>query len=264
MYSVGINKVHDIKCHKWVLQDTNLLKQKAEEWRDAETAEQHQEIFKEYHVRWSELWWLPYWNPLYMLVVNAMHCILKECVHYHCHHILRIDAEQAAMKDPSPAAFPHDWTSYLHPVPGDCQVRNQLELKHASKIQEVLLLPFTEDDIMNSELEFVNTAELSKKLFRNNKQPLKFICFTLELLGSAGFKSQQKKDFVDLLIKWICMEKAFCILNVNQFSFSMHQIFYFQNYIHQALHPGNDPIHSKCHQRYCHTILDQLHLLQLQ
>ena len=156
-----------------------------------------------------------------MLVVDVMHCILKGCVHYHCRRVLRIDAEQAAMKDLPPAAFPHDWTSYPHPVPGDCQVRNQLELKHTSTIQEVLLLPFTEDDIMNSELGFVNTAELLKKLLRNNKQPLKFICFTLKLLGGAGSESQQKKDFVDLLIKWVCIKKAFRILNVNQFSFSV-------------------------------------------
>ena len=217
----GVSKVHDIECHKWVLQDTNLLKQKAEEWRDAETVERRKEIFKEYHVRWSELWRLPYWNPPRMLVVDVMHCILEGCVHYHCRRVLRIDAEQAAMKDPPPAAFPHDWTSYPRPVPGDCQVRNQLELKHASKIQEVLLLPFTEDDIINSELGFVNTAELSKKLLRNNKQPLKFVCFTLELLGGAGSESQQKKDFVDLLIKWVRIEKAFRILNVNRFSFSV-------------------------------------------
>ena len=137
-----------------------------------------------------------------MLVLDVMHCILEECVHYHCCHVLRIDAEQAKEQDLPPVAFVHDWMPHSCLVPKDFQVNNQSKLHQIEKIQNTLLLPFTSNIVTELPLGFVDEAELSKKLLRNDKQPLKFVCFSLDLLGSLG-SQQTKKDFVSSLVQWV-------------------------------------------------------------
>ncbi|KAJ7673649.1 hypothetical protein DFH06DRAFT_917167, partial [Mycena polygramma] len=83
----------------WKPRDANLLREKAEAWRDATTLKERDAIFEEYGVRWSELWRLPYWNPSRMLVIDSMHCILEGLVHYHCRQVLEIDAETVSTSD---------------------------------------------------------------------------------------------------------------------------------------------------------------------
>lgn len=217
----GRDQVHNVECHKWTLQNVALLKQKAEEWRDAETVEERKVIYNEYHVRWSEFWRLPYWNPPRMLVTDVMHCILEGCVHYHCRHVLRIDAERAKEQDSPPVAFVHDWMPHSSLVPKDFQVNNHAELHQIEKIQNTLLLPFMNNIATALPPGFVDEAELSKKLLRNNKQPLKFVCFSLDLLGSLG-SQQTKKDFVSLLVQWVRVLRTILFRTLNFiFSFSV-------------------------------------------
>ncbi|KAF9536438.1 hypothetical protein CPC08DRAFT_610246, partial [Agrocybe pediades] len=72
----------------WTVRNVSVMRQKAEEWRDAGSVDCQTEIEQDYGIRWSELWRLPYWDPTRMLVVDGMHCILEGLVHYHCRYVL--------------------------------------------------------------------------------------------------------------------------------------------------------------------------------
>ncbi|KAF7328154.1 hypothetical protein MVEN_02572900 [Mycena venus] len=94
----------DFDHNDWQPRDANVLRQAAEAWRDATTLTERNAIFHEHGVRWSEMWRLPYWNPSRMLVIDPMHCILEGLVHYHCRHVLQIDAKAAKDEEaPVPA-----------------------------------------------------------------------------------------------------------------------------------------------------------------
>ncbi|XP_006455412.1 hypothetical protein AGABI2DRAFT_55087, partial [Agaricus bisporus var. bisporus H97] len=84
----GRDKLHNVDFNNWSLQDVAVLREKAEQWRDATTLRERGQIFDSYGVRWSTLWQLPYWNPPCMLIVDPMHCLLEGLVHYHCRRIL--------------------------------------------------------------------------------------------------------------------------------------------------------------------------------
>ena len=64
------------------------MQHNAEAWRDTETLKEWDEIFMKQGVQWSEFWQLPYWDPMQMLVIDTMHCILEGLVYYHCCHVL--------------------------------------------------------------------------------------------------------------------------------------------------------------------------------
>jgi hypothetical protein len=217
----GRDKVHNIDCDKWALQDVAFLRRKAEEWRDAETIQQREMIYDEHHVRWSEFWRLPYWNPPRMLVVDVMHCILEGLVHYHCRRVLEIDADRAKKKDPSPAAFSYPWMAYSRLVPEGFQVNNSAELQHISRIQQILMQPFQlEPGHDSNELETLNEEQLLKRLLTTNKQPLKFVCYSLDLLSNTTTQATTwkgtKKDLADLLVKWVSTNTTIIlVINVN-------------------------------------------------
>ena len=224
----GRDKIHNTNCQEWSLQDVAFLWQKAKEWRAAETKEGREKIYNEHHVRWSEFWRLPYWNPPRMLVVDVMHCLLEGLVHYHCRRVLEIDADQASKKNPPPAAFSYNWLPHNRLVPKEFQVNNDAERHQINKIQQALTLPFHYGLDEDTEVGSINEQQLLKKLLGNNKQPLKFVCYSLGLLndtssesgtapsGDSGLSPSRsiptgptqtkvlKKDFANLLIQWVC------------------------------------------------------------
>ena len=158
------------------------------------------------HVQWSEFWRLPYWNPSHMLVMDVMHCILEGLVHYHCCHILEIDTDQASKKDPLPAAFSYSWMVYSWLVPEGFQVNNSTEHCHINRIQQILMQLFQPgpNNHTKTQMESLNEEQLLKKLLTANKQPLKFVCYSLDLLSNTTSGSQvkgTKNDFTNLLVQ---------------------------------------------------------------
>ena len=244
----GLQNVHRIDCAEWTLRDVASLKQKAEEWKKAETLQQRVEIFEQHHVRWSEFWRLPYWDPTCMLVVDVMHCILEGLVHYHCRRVLEIDADRASKKDVPPAAFTRAWMPYNELVPPEFHISNDAELRHIDRIQQALVLPFRLEpsDANEGESIFIDKVQLSRKLHANNKQPLKFICYSLGLTDNLQGMTT-KKTLADTLIQWV---RVYRIVICYRCSFLLSAMlpavgFWQSNY--QAMHPRNDSIHPKCH-----------------
>ncbi|KAF9056966.1 hypothetical protein BDP27DRAFT_1433142 [Rhodocollybia butyracea] len=76
----------------WTPWNSDELCHWATVYKDARTLKERKKIFDEHGVQWSSFWLLEYWDPTRMLVIDAMHCILEGLVHYHCRHVLRLDA----------------------------------------------------------------------------------------------------------------------------------------------------------------------------
>ncbi|KDQ06356.1 hypothetical protein BOTBODRAFT_97678, partial [Botryobasidium botryosum FD-172 SS1] len=61
---------------KWAPRDARTHWKLAEQWRDATTEQERQNIFAQHRVRWTPLLRLSYWDPCTMIVVDSMHNLL--------------------------------------------------------------------------------------------------------------------------------------------------------------------------------------------
>ncbi|GBC39248.2 hypothetical protein GLOIN_2v1788017 [Rhizophagus irregularis DAOM 181602=DAOM 197198] len=59
----------------FVERDINLIREKAREWKKCATEESRKAHVSQYHVRWSEVYQLPYFNSVRFCVVDPMHCL---------------------------------------------------------------------------------------------------------------------------------------------------------------------------------------------
>jgi hypothetical protein len=193
------NTDHD----QWQLQDTALLKKAAEEWNAAESHKRKKQLFEKYHVRWSEFWRLPYWDPPRMLVVDTMHCLLEGLVHYHCRRVLEIDAKRANEHDQAAPAFSYSWMPYTSDVPASFRINKDHELGQISSIHRLLTRPFQTPDRLQ-EAHAINETQLQARLLNLNKLPLMFVCYSLDLLGNTPPPEPLPKGhFVRYLIDWV-------------------------------------------------------------
>ncbi|KAF7324374.1 hypothetical protein MVEN_02647000 [Mycena venus] len=182
----------DFDHNDWQPRDVNELRRAAEAWRDATTLNARNTIFHQYGVRWSEMWWLPYWNPSRMLVIDPMHCILEGIIHYHCRHVLQIDAEAAKDEEAPVPAFEYDFHSY---DPDDAiRVESEKEQNQIDSLHAILVLP------LDGPAATIRTkGEFLKRVCRKNKKPLQHVCWSL---GLDPTPNDLKADLAEKLWKW--------------------------------------------------------------
>lgn len=137
----GTHQIFDTDHKRWIPRDVTELRQWSTAYRDAQTLDERKAIFNEYGVRWSSLWLLDYWDPTKMLVIDAMHCILEGIVHYHCRHVLRLDASASKLSaDGLKYAYEWDWTPYdPETAPANLQLKEK-NIPSVTKIQSALCL----------------------------------------------------------------------------------------------------------------------------
>ncbi|KAG6849160.1 hypothetical protein C0991_011949, partial [Blastosporella zonata] len=107
--------------------------------------------------------------------------------------------------DSPPEAFTYPWLAYTRLVPAEFLVNNEAEAKSIIRIQQLLMRPF-DPEVPSAESLYLSEGMLRKKLMGYNRNPLRFICYSLNLLKNKSAKT--KLDFVDLLIAWVCRKKA--------------------------------------------------------
>lgn len=139
-----------------------------------------------------------------MLVIDSMHCILEGIVHYHCRHVLALDAKEAgAATDPPQPAFSHPWTAYNSDiVPLEFRNFNDREIKHVAEIQKLLTLP------LNLGPETIDQSQLLKRLCDKNFRPLKYIFSDLGIPSliireGRSTPAKTKNHFATLLVDWV-------------------------------------------------------------
>ncbi|KAJ3990823.1 hypothetical protein F5050DRAFT_1700986 [Lentinula boryana] len=172
----GKDQIYSTDHEQWIRRDVNELRKWARAYKNAQTLAKHKEIFETYSVQWSSLWLLEYWDPTTMLVIDAMHCILEGLVHYHCRHMLRLDASTAKISsDGLKIAFEWPWVPYSHEAAQlDCQLLEKH--KHVVvKMQETLSLSITGKNSITLDQMWTRLSNQSKK------GALEFIVHTLGL-----------------------------------------------------------------------------------
>lgn len=205
----GIETMYNTAIEEWSPRNVFELRHKAEAWRDAETLKERNQIFADYGVRWSELWRLPYWDPTRMLVVDSMHCILEGLVHYHCRHVLRIDAQVARAVNPEKPAYIYPWLAFSADAPEAFQSFKPTEVKHVKDIHRLLALPINSGDGTLSE------SQLLARLCAKNLGPLKFVSYSLSLPGNILNEHgilvpvKSKNHFATLLVRWVCSKPIY-------------------------------------------------------
>ena len=87
-------KIQDIenldKC-TWPEQDVGEHIWFARQWRDAQTMEEQENLFKNHGIRWSPLLELPYWNPILFTAIEPMHVFDARLFQTHCRQVWGID-----------------------------------------------------------------------------------------------------------------------------------------------------------------------------
>ncbi|KAJ7055308.1 hypothetical protein C8F01DRAFT_1373843 [Mycena amicta] len=206
-----LDNLYNTNFENWTKKDPDELRKAAEKWRDADTTGKQKTLFVESGVRWSEMWRLPYWNPVIMLAIDVMHCILEGLIHYHCRFVLGFVATDASKPPELPKAYDYafsepwtegvDWSATQ--TPG--------EDADIYKIHDLLLQPLTlhpDDD----DKRILNPVSLQTKLADKRKHSLIFVCDSLLLAQDENrptdvslaeyLKNRQKKDLAELLVAW--------------------------------------------------------------
>lgn len=100
--------ISNILCETWTHRTRQEHLAAAIQWRDAETKQERDRIFKDTGVRWSELLRLPYWDPLRFIVIDGMHNLFLGLVQFHFRDLIMIDkpANQEGRKGTAVLAKP--------------------------------------------------------------------------------------------------------------------------------------------------------------
>ncbi|KAJ3831734.1 hypothetical protein F5878DRAFT_549166, partial [Lentinula raphanica] len=166
----GKDQIYCTDHTQWIPRDVEELRKWAGAYKNAQTRAERKEIFETHGVRWLSFWLLEYWDPTKMLVIDAMHCILEGLVHYHCRHVLRLDA--SASKDTADdlkVAFEWPWVPYSHEaalLDASPEAEPRLQEKHISavhKIQETLCLSLAGKKSLTLDQMWTHLHNQSKK-----------------------------------------------------------------------------------------------------
>ena len=191
------NSYGRVDFENWVPHDKDTLRRYAEKWRDAPSTAERELLFKQYGVRWSELWWLPYWDPARQLIVDAMHCILEGLVAHHSRN-LGITNESISQTPEAPPAFSYDFQTLTRDAATTLSMTTK-EMTQTNAIHNLLIMqvPLLHD--FGHIDHFM--SKLRAGLFRKNVRSLWYIC---EALGCTPTKPRiHKTDYVEALVDWV-------------------------------------------------------------
>jgi hypothetical protein len=82
----------------WTPRNVADLRTAAHQWKDAKSQAERNALFKKNGVRWTELWRLPYYNPLAMISIDGMHALFERVIPFHLREVLGIDKSLADEK----------------------------------------------------------------------------------------------------------------------------------------------------------------------
>lgn len=170
----------DFDSKYWSLWDKAMLRQQAEEYRNAESAQQQDMLCVKYGIRWLPLWKLLYWDPARQLIVDVMHCILEGITAFHVRNVLQLTTVTADTPETLPPAFEHPFSA---PVSTDSQHLTESEIKQIKGVHSLLASSMKDLDMEDGcHQQWINDhiAWLTKRLVVKSIQALKFVAMDLQ------------------------------------------------------------------------------------
>ena len=184
---------------KWVSRDKDKLRQYAEQWRGVPMMAEHERLFKTYGIWYSELWWLPYWDPMCQLVVNSMHCILEGLVQHHVRNLLGLTSDNSSPPEVKPPTFHHNFDP-LDPETAAALSMTTKEIAQVSAIHLLLVTQVPCADNPDHVPMFMDSLQWS--LLGKNMVALQYVCCALSCIPSKTTRLY-KIDYANVLMQWV-------------------------------------------------------------
>jgi hypothetical protein len=89
--SLKIQDIENLDRRTWPKRDAVEHIRLATRWREAETLEEQESIFRNNGIRWSPLLDLPYWNPILFTAIEPMHVFDVGLFQAHCRQVWGIN-----------------------------------------------------------------------------------------------------------------------------------------------------------------------------
>lgn len=80
--------INSLRRAEWPTRTCDEHRKLAEQWRDAATVKEREELFNATGIRYSVLLKLPYWRPTRFIVIEAMHNLFLGLFQRHCRNVL--------------------------------------------------------------------------------------------------------------------------------------------------------------------------------
>ncbi len=89
--NLKVQDIENLDKHSWPPRDVIEHVKVAKQWRDLESLDEQNTIFRNYSIRWSPLLQLPYWNPILFTAIEPMHVFDAGLFQTHCWQVWGID-----------------------------------------------------------------------------------------------------------------------------------------------------------------------------
>jgi Transposase family tnp2 len=89
---LNVQNIENLDRHTWPQRDVAEHIEVAKRWRNAESLDEQEDLFRTYGIRWSPLLDLPYWNPILFTAIEPMHLFDVGLFQSHCRQVWGIDA----------------------------------------------------------------------------------------------------------------------------------------------------------------------------
>jgi Transposase family tnp2 len=89
--NLKVQDIENLDIHSWPQRDVVEHVKVAKQWRDAESLDEQNAIFRNCGIRWSPLLQLPYWNPILFTAIEPMHVFDAGLFQTHCRQVWGID-----------------------------------------------------------------------------------------------------------------------------------------------------------------------------
>jgi hypothetical protein len=88
--NLKVQDIENLDRSTWPNRDVVQQIQIAKCWRDAESLEEQERVFRDHGIRWSPLLDLPYWDPVLFTAIEPMHLFDTGLFQNHCRQVWKI------------------------------------------------------------------------------------------------------------------------------------------------------------------------------
>ena len=139
--NLKIQDIENLDRCTWPERDVVQQIQVAKRWRDAESLEEQDKLFKNHGIRWSPLLDLPYWDPVLFTAIEPMHLFDTGLFQTHCRQVWKIDVSVGdgsrsvgAMIVPRPSEYDmKKWYEIIRAAENLSKLREQLNGRECAR-----------------------------------------------------------------------------------------------------------------------------------